>query len=91
MYATVRRYDDPGLAAQLEQRRDEVLGVVSGLAGFRSYVVIAGESETITVSVYDDEASADASTKAARSWLSENMPDVAPPSSVAAGRVLVSA
>jgi hypothetical protein len=90
MYAVVRRYDDPGLASQLAEHKDEVLGVVSGLAGFRSYVVIAGESETLTVSVYDDEASADASTQAARSWLSENMPGVAP-SSVDGGEVTVSA
>ena len=90
MHATVRRYDDPGLAAQLAEHRDEVLPVVSALPGFRSYMVIAGESETITVSVYDDESSADDSTQAARAWLSENMPGVAP-SSVDGGEVVVSA
>ena len=90
MYAVIRHYDDPGLASQLAEHKDEVLGVVSGLSGFRSYVVIGGESETITVSVYDDEASAEESTQAAKAWLSENMPGVAP-SSVDGGEVTVSA
>ena len=90
MYATVRRYSDPGLAAQLAEHSGDVLSVVSGLAGFRSYVVIAGESETITVSIYDGESSAEASTQAARTWLSENMPGVAP-TSVDSGEVVLSA
>jgi heme-degrading monooxygenase HmoA len=89
MYAAVRHYTDPELAEQLRARADEVAAVIAGIPGFRSYTLIHADDGTISVSVYDDESSANASTVAAAAWLSENMPGVAP-DHVSGGEVVVS-
>jgi heme-degrading monooxygenase HmoA len=89
MYATVRRYTDPELGERLRERADDVLGIVSGIPGFRAYYLIEAEGETVSVTVYDDESSATASNGAAASWLAENMPGVAA-SQVSGGEVVVS-
>ena len=90
MYATVRHYTDPELADQLRARADEVAAVVSGIPGFRSYHLIHADDGTISVTVYDDEASARASNEAAATWLSANMPGVTA-DHVAGGEVVFSA
>jgi heme-degrading monooxygenase HmoA len=89
MYATVRRYTDPELAERLRARAEDVLAIVSGISGFDSYYLIEAGDETISVTVYDDEASANASNEAAASWLRENMPGVTA-SHVSGGEVVVS-
>ena len=89
MYATVRRYTDPELAERLKERADDVLAIVSEIPGLRAYYLVEAEDETISVTVYDDEASATASNQAAAAWLSENMPGVAA-SHVSVGDVVVS-
>jgi heme-degrading monooxygenase HmoA len=89
MYATVRRYTDPELAARLKERAQDVLGIVSGIPGFSAYYLVEADDETISVTVYEDEASGQASNEAAASWLAENMPGVAA-SHVSGGQVVVS-
>ena len=76
MYATVRHYTDPELSEQLRARANEVLELVSGIAGFEGYYLIHGDDGTISVTLYDGEASAKASNEAAAGWLGENMPGV---------------
>jgi hypothetical protein len=76
MYATVRHYTDPELSEQLRARADEVLAVISAIEGFEGYYLIHGDDGTISVSLYDSEASAKASNEAAAGWLGENMPGV---------------
>jgi heme-degrading monooxygenase HmoA len=89
MYATVRHYTDPELADRLRARAEEVAAVIAGIPGFRSYHLIHADDGTISVSVYDDEASAKASNEAAASWLSANMPGVTA-DHVAGGEVVFS-
>jgi heme-degrading monooxygenase HmoA len=89
MYATVRRYTDPELGERLKEHAGEVLGIVSGLPGFRAYYLIESEGETVSMTVYDDESSATASNQAAASWLQENMPGVVA-SHVYGGEVVLS-
>jgi hypothetical protein len=75
MYATIRTYSGGGLADALVEREEEVRGVISSLDGFRSYLAVRTGGGTTTVSVFDDEAGAEASTKAAAAWIAENLPD----------------
>jgi heme-degrading monooxygenase HmoA len=89
VYATIRRYSDPEVGERLRERADDVLGIVSAISGFRAYYLIETDSETVSVTVYDDESSATASNQAAASWLAENMPGVAA-SQVSGGEVVVS-
>ena len=55
---------------------------------FKSVYLIHGDDGTISVTLYDGEASAKASNEAAASWLSENMPGVVA-DHVAGGEVVV--
>ncbi len=92
MYASVRRY--PGstdLAQALSARADEVRPVISEIAGFQAYYLIEAGGDTVTVSVFDDEAGAQQSNEAAAAWLKENMPDAATTApEISAGEVLMS-
>jgi inosine-uridine nucleoside N-ribohydrolase len=89
MYATVRWYADPEVAENLKSRAEEVLGIVSAISGFHAYYLIETADGTVSVTVYDDAASASASNEAAASWLRENMPGVTA-SNVTGGEVVVS-
>lgn len=89
MHATVRWYEDPDLAGRLQERGDDVRSIISDIPGFRGYHLIRSDSGTISVSIFDDEASAKASNEAAASWLRENMPGVSA-SNVAGGEVVLS-
>ena len=76
MYATLRYYTDSDLAGRLKERADEIKSVISEIDGFRGYYLIESDAGTVSVSLFEDEASTKRSNEAAASWLSENMPGV---------------
>jgi len=89
--ASVRRYEgNAGLADELSSRADEVRTVVGGIPGFRAYYLLAAGGDTISISVFDDEAGAQQSNEAAAAWLSENVPNLPAAPAVSAGEVLLS-
>ena len=91
MYAVVRTYSGaPGLADALAARLDDVRGVIADIDGFQAYYLIKTDGGAVTVSVFDDEAGAEASTKAAAAYLRDNLPDAAgTPPQVSSGEVLI--
>ena len=92
MYATVRSYAGAeGLADALADRQDDVRGVIQSIAGFQDYVLIrTGDGSTVTVSVFEDQAGAEESNRAAADWMRSNLPDFAASSpQVSAGEVVV--
>jgi heme-degrading monooxygenase HmoA len=89
MHATLRWYSDAGLADRLAEHADEIRPVISGIDGFRGYYLLRTDGGTVSVSLFDSEASAAASNEAAASWLRDNMPGVAA-DNVAAGEVVAS-
>jgi len=91
MYATVRNYvGAEGLADALANREDDVRGVIQPISGFRGYYMIrTPEGSIVTVSVYDDQAGAEESVRAAADWIRTNVPEVAPnPPQVTSGEFL---
>lgn len=93
MYATVRTYTaSPGLADALVERVDDVKNLIGGIDGFKGYYLVRTADGAVTVSIYDDAAGADESTRVAAAWIRENLPDleVSPPQ-VSAGEVAISA
>jgi hypothetical protein len=89
MHLTIRNYAGGApLADALLEHEDEVRGVITGIDGFRAYYLIRDEDGVTTVSVFDDEAGAEASTRAAAEWVRENLGDlhVSPPQ-VTSGKV----
>jgi hypothetical protein len=75
MYATIRSYSGGDLADVLAAREDEIKEVIGSIDGFRSYQAVRTADGTTTISVFDDQAGAEASTSAAAGWISENLPD----------------
>lgn len=93
MHCTMRYY--PGntdLADQLAARADEIRTVIGGVAGFRSYYLVRLADATVSITVCDDEAGTEESTRVAAGWIRENMPDLsASPPMVSSGAVTLSA
>ena len=75
MYAVVRRYTSGGqLADALVQRRQEVEQILTGVPGFRAYYALrSGDGTVATVTVCDDQAGTQESTRRAADWVRQNM------------------
>ncbi len=73
MHATVRRYDgvDESRTDELKQKVNEsLLPRLSKLPGFDGYFLIEGEKGVMTsISLFDESAQADESTRVASSWV----------------------
>jgi heme-degrading monooxygenase HmoA len=93
VYAVIRTYTGaPELAEQLAARADEVEEVVSSVQGFRGYYLIHTADGCTTVTVCDDQAGAEDSTRRAADWLREHASEVkAATPQVTGGEVLVQA
>jgi heme-degrading monooxygenase HmoA len=90
MYATVRNYaGPPEFGDELVKREDEVKSLIQGISGFRAYYLIkTDQGGVVTVSVYDDQAGAEESTRTAAEWVRTNLPDMGvDPPQVSAGEV----
>ena len=79
MFATVRSYSGGGgFADALVEHEDEIRSVITAIPGFRAYYLLRTAEGTTTVSVFDDQAGAEASTGAAAAWVADNLADVSP-------------
>ena len=92
MFVTIRVYSgNTDLVDALVEHESDVKRLITEIDGFRSYYLIrTAGGGAASVSVYETQAGASASDGAARSWISENLPDldVAPPQ-VSAGNVVI--
>jgi hypothetical protein len=91
MYATIRTYADaPELADQLKARGDEVDELISSVPGFRGYFIVKTDGGCATISLFDDAAGAEESTRRAKQWLADNAGQISsPPMVVWQGDVLM--
>jgi heme-degrading monooxygenase HmoA len=78
MYATVRNYSGPErFADELVNRQDEVRGLLQGISGFQAYYLVkTDQGGAVSVSVYDDQAGAEESTRQAGDWVQTNLSDL---------------
>jgi hypothetical protein len=79
VHATVRHYRSaPGLVDAILANEQEIRTLLQDIDGFRAYYMVrTGEDSAISISVYDDRAGTDASTAAAREWVTSNVPGAA--------------
>jgi heme-degrading monooxygenase HmoA len=94
VYVTIRSYKaSPDLADAFAQREDDIRQLITGIDGFRAYHMIrTGDGGVATVSVYEDQAGAEESTRQAREWVQENLPGVATsPPEVISGEAFIDA
>ena len=92
MYATVRRYDGVTDVREATRRVNEgFIQIVSDIPGFAAYYWIdGGGGVMISVSVFQDRASAEESNAKASDYVREKMASVLPnPPQITAGEVVV--
>jgi len=94
MFATIRRYSvKPGSLKDIAQKvQSQLVRELARQPGFISYHAIdAGNNVAISVSLYQDRASADAANKAVAQWVQQQiMPLSGPATDVAIGEVVAS-
>ena len=94
MYIAVRQYKvKPGSIDEIVRRASEgyvpLIGQVSGFIAY--YAVDAGNDLAFTVSIFQDQAGADASTRLAADWVKQNLAAlVEGPPEITAGEANVS-
>jgi hypothetical protein len=88
MYAVVRTYSGQGaseLFDLLGQREEDVKSLISGVPGFVNYVALRDGDGGVTVTVCQDKAGADESSRRAAEWVKENVSTTADPPTITEG------
>jgi hypothetical protein len=83
MYAVVRTYSGQGASELFEllgQREEDVRGIMTGVPGFVSYVAVRTGDGGQAVTVCDDKAGADESSRRAAEWVKANLSTPVDPS-----------
>jgi hypothetical protein len=76
MHTTIRQYSGSGALALfdvMEQREPEVRELISTVPGFVSYTAFRADGGGTTVTVCEDKAGTDESTRRAAAWVAENV------------------
>lgn len=75
MYAVVRQYAAAGDLLDLMMRRaDEVHDLISSVSGFVAYYAARDGDQLTTITVCDDQAGTEESSRRAAAWVKENLP-----------------
>jgi hypothetical protein len=88
MYAVVRTYTGQGaseLFDLLGQREADVQSLLSGVPGFVNYVAVRTGDGGVTVTVCEDKAGTDESSRRAAEWVKENLSATANPPAITEG------
>ena len=93
MHAVIRTFSGAGakkLVDLLEGRKSEVESIVRSVKGFVSYTMIKTADGATTVTVCEDKAGTDESSRLAREWIGKNASDlgVGPPTVVEGTAIL---
>jgi hypothetical protein len=91
MFAAIRRYhtDPDSLDEVVRQVNEGFVPLISDMPGFVAYIALdAGQGEYGTVSVFEDQASAEESNRVAEEWVKENLGELLPNPDYAAGEVV---
>jgi hypothetical protein len=78
MHAVIRHYKgNSQLMDELEQRTDEIRQLVGDVPGFVTYCLVRTADGGFSVSVFEDRAGTDESTRVAADYVKQNVPQVA--------------
>lgn len=90
MYVTVRRYTNAkALADAMASRTDEVQALISGVAGFVNYYSTRDGDTVTSVTVCNEKAGCDESTRLAGQWVRENVKSLPGSPEVSGGEVFI--
>jgi hypothetical protein len=92
-YAVIRRYEglDPRSVDEVARRVNEgLLPIISQVPGFLAYCAVhTGRDVVASISIFEDQAGADESTRQAAAWVRQHLADLVPnPPQYTAGRVI---
>jgi len=82
MYAVVRRYSGHGaseLFDVLGQREEDMKSLISSVPGFVSYAAFRSGDGGMTVTICQDKAGTDESSRRAAKWVKENVSTMGSP------------
>jgi hypothetical protein len=93
MYAVIRSYSGPGATEifdALEQRHEEIRELfVRDVKGFVSYTAVTtGPDSGATITVCQDQAGTEESSRVAAKWVAENLATSVEPPTVSGGSVV---
>ena len=91
MYAAIRQYHtDPDSIDEVVRRvNEDFVPLISDMDGFVAYFALnAGQGEFGTVSVFEDQDSAEESNRVAEEWVQQNLSSLLPRPQFAAGEVV---
>jgi hypothetical protein len=92
MYAVVRTYSGQGaseLFDLLGQREADVKELISGVPGFVTYAALRSGDGGVTVTVCQDKAGTDESSRRAAEWVKENVGATADPPAITEGSTVL--
>ena len=94
MFAAIRYYraDPDSVDEVIRRTREGFVPLIKDAPGFVSYLVLAPverEGEIVSVSVFEDEQSAQGSNERAEEWVRENLSGLVVPPELAAGEIVV--
>jgi hypothetical protein len=88
MYAVVRTYSGQGaseLFDVLGQRKEDVRALMTSVPGFVNYVAARSGGGGVTVTVCEDRAGTDESSRRAADWVKENVSATVDPPAITEG------
>ena len=91
MYATVRHYQNTTLADELAARRNDVEAVISPVQGLRGYYLMRTDDGCMTITVCDDRAGVEESSRRAAEYLRDHAGDFSGDTTpmISSGEVLI--
>ena len=92
MYAVVRTYSGQGAAELFDllgQREDDVKALISGVPGFVSYAAVRSGEGGVTVTVCEDKAGTDESSRRAAEWVKDNLGATTNPPTITEGEAIL--
>jgi hypothetical protein len=93
MYAVFRRYENAKvLTEEMLQRQDEIRTLLRAVRGFSAYYAIRSGDVLVAVTVCENQAGTQETTRLAAEWVRQNLPAAAgAPPAVTEGEVIFSA
>ena len=90
MYAVIRHHKVKGPQADelARQGKEDFVPMIRKMPGLIAYTIIMGDDMVSTVSIFEDKAAAEESTRRAVAWAAERVTDFDVPTEVIEGRVV---
>ena len=88
MHVVVRSYSGEGTSELFDligERKDEVKELISGVPGFVTYAAVRSGEGGVTVTVCEDSAGTDESSRRAADWVKENVDASTSPPTITEG------